>query len=442
MGTKKLLTIAALVLLAACSKQEAKQTAQNAKQSAKNAVNKAADALNVEAPYERKPTVTDTAAEARAREQQRLDQQWRQLQSFRAQQAAAAQQQQAAQAAAAQQQQAAAAQASNIQFVQRVKEKLKGLTPEAVDAAPVSVPITGDVAGPSVLKTQVYLDRADFSVGPLDGRWGKNSAVSVWWFQRTHGLPETGDVDEATFRALAGAAGGAPALKSYQLTASDTKGPFVSIPEDVYDKEKLDCLCYASLKELLAEKFHTTQDFLDILNPDVKFSQLKEGSTVIVPNVREPMRADQPDIAKVVISVAGNSFNAFDANDRLVFHAPTTLGSKYDPSPDETVKVVAIAQDPHFHYQPTLFHEVPDSDPEANLQPGPNSPVGVVWMALSKPHFGIHGTSDPDSIGYASSHGCVRLTNWDAEEVSHRISKGVLVEFVDTRRGSGEKTAE
>jgi len=160
-----------------------------------------------------------------------------------------------------------------------------------------------------------------------------------------------------------------------------------------------------------------------------------------VPNVREPLTADRPDIAKVVISVAGNSFNAFDANGRVVFHAPTTLGSKYDPSPDETVKVVGVAHNPHFHYQPTLFHEVPDTDPEANLQPGPNSPVGVVWMALSKPHFGIHGTSDPDSIGYASSHGCIRLTNWDAEEVSHRISRGVLVEFVDTKRSGGEQSA-
>jgi lipoprotein-anchoring transpeptidase ErfK/SrfK len=295
-----------------------------------------------------------------------------------------------------------------------------------------------------VLKTQVYLDRADFSVGPLDGRWGKNSAVAVWWFQRTHGLPESGDVDEATFRALAGAAGNAPALKTYQVTDADTKGPFVHLPDDVYEKEKLDCLCYESIKELLAEKFHTTQDFLELANPNVKFSDVKAGDSIVVPNVREPMTADRSDIAKVVVSVAGNSFNAFDAQGNLVFHAPTTLGNKYDPSPDETVKVVAIAQNPHFHYQPTLFHEVPDSDPEAHLQPGPNSPVGVVWMALSKPHFGIHGTSDPDSIGYASSHGCIRLTNWDAEEVSHRISKGVLVSFVDTRKGSGsgEKTAE
>jgi len=136
----------------------------------------------------------------------------------------------------------------------------------------------------------------------------------------------------------------------------------------------------------------------------------------------------------VVVSIRGNTFNAFDASGNLVFHAPTTLGSKYDPSPNETVTVKSITHDPWFHYQPTLFAEVPDDEPEANLHPGPNSPVGVVWTALSKPHFGIHGTSDPDSIGYASSHGCVRLTNWDAAEFARRIKPGVVVEFMDTRR--------
>jgi len=151
-----------------------------------------------------------------------------------------------------------------------------------------------------------------------------------------------------------------------------------------------------------------------------------------VPNVRDEFTNDQKDIAKVVISIAGNSFNAFDASGRLIFHAPTTLGSGYDPSPHETVHVVKITPMPHFHYDPTLYHEVPDSEPDAHLPPGPNSPVGVVWIALSKEHYGMHGNPEPESIGYSSSHGCVRLTNWDAEEVEHRISEGVEVSFVDT----------
>jgi len=136
----------------------------------------------------------------------------------------------------------------------------------------------------------------------------------------------------------------------------------------------------------------------------------------------------------VVISIVGNSFDTFDAGGNLIFHGPTTLGSTFDPSPDETLHVVKIIDHPHFHYDPTLYHEVPDDMPDAHLSPGPNSPVGVVWIALSKEHYGIHGTKDPDSIGYTSSHGCVRLTNWDAAEVQHRISVGVPVAFVDTKK--------
>jgi len=171
-----------------------------------------------------------------------------------------------------------------------------------------------------------------------------------------------------------------------------------------------------------------------VLNPDVKFSDLAAGTTINVPNVRPAVKTDQPDLAKIVISLRGNSYNAYDAAGNLVFHAPTTVGSTYDPSPKEDLHVIEVVHNPHFHYDPTLYHEVDDSNPDAHMNPGPNSPVGVVWMALSKEHYGMHGTGDPEAIGYASSHGCVRLTNWDAEEVSHRITKGVPVSFVDTKR--------
>lgn len=441
---RKLISIAMMAGFIACSKETTTRTVETVQEKTMKVTEKVADVFDAAAPMGSREK-----EDAAAREQQRFDQQWRQLQSFNAQQqaAAAAQQQQAAaaqQQAAAQAQQTAAAAtppAVDVTFAEKgAKESFKGMDMNAINAMPVRVPITGDVAGPSVLKTQVYLDRAHFSVGALDGRWGKNSAITVWWWQRAHGLPPTGDVDQATFRSIAAAAGGGPSLVSYQLTPDDLKGPFVTLPDSVYEKEKLSCLCYESLKEALAEKFHVTQDFLEKLNPAVKFSEAKAGDAIVVPNVRAPMTADQTDIARVAVSVAGNSFNAFDAAGNVIFHAPTTLGNKYDPSPNETVSVVGIARNPNFHYQPTLFHEVPDSDPEAHLKPGPNSPVGVVWMALSKPHFGIHGTGDPESIGYASSHGCVRLANWDAAEVSHRISKGVKVEFIDTKRGSDEKS--
>jgi lipoprotein-anchoring transpeptidase ErfK/SrfK len=418
-GMKRTISIALMCLTAACSREQAHQAKEKIRQ-------KTHDAFEAATPYGK-----DEPGAAQQREKQRFNQQWRALQSFRAQQEAKA----VAEAQALQpppEQRIAFTPAG----VAKKNETFKGLDANAINASPVTVPITGDVRGPSVLKAQVYLDRLHFSVGAIDGRWGRNSAITTWWWQRAHGLPATGDVDEPTFRALARAAGYAPPLTTYTITPDDTKGPFVSIPQSPYEKATLKCLCYESLREELAEKFHATEDFLEVLNPGVKFSELQPGTTINVPDVRGPVSGDPHDIARVIISVSGNSWSGFDAAGHLIFHAPTTLGSTYDPSPNETVKVVKIVHDPHFHYDPTLYHDVPDSEPDAMMSPGPNSPVGVVWMQLSKEHYGMHGTPDPDSIGYTSSHGCVRLVNWDAEEVSHRISEGTQVSFVDpTPRG-------
>jgi len=416
---RKTLAILIIIMAAAGCGGEMKAT----KEKAKSVARKVADTVDEVAT----PTKADTMTPAEL-ERQRFDQRWRELESCRQQQAAEQQRQQEAATAAA------AAEAARFQFVTGKKETFKKLDANAINNAPVNVPITGDVHGPSVLKAQVFLDRNHYSVGALDGRWGRNSAISVWWWQRGHGLASSGDVDEATFRSLASAAGNVPAVVSYTITDDDTKGPFVSIPDSPYEKARLDCLCYESLKEKLAEKFHSSQDFLDVLNPDVKFSELKGGDTIVVPNVRPALTNDTHDVAKIVISLAGNSLSGFDANGHLNFHAPTTVGNGYDPSPNETVKLVKIVDHPHFHYDPTLYHEVPDSMPDAHMSPGPNSPVGVVWLALSKQHYGIHGTPDPESIGYVSSHGCIRLTNWDAAELQHRVSEGIPVSFVDVSR--------
>lgn len=411
---RRVITAALLVLAIACSKEEAKDAKEAVQDKATDVAAKVEDAIDIAVPLGDKD---DPAA----REKQRFDEGWRGLEVFRDVKPGPPQ--------------GPAAPEVKVTFLPGAKESWKNVKAEMIESAPVVVPIKGDVAGPSVLKTQVYLDRLHFSVGALDGRWGRNSAIALWWYQRARGInaAEPGALDEQTFRSLAAAAGGVPAVVQRTVSEEDVKGPFVSVPEEMYDKAELDCLCYESKAEKLAELFHTTVEFLEQLNSDVDLSATKAGDRLWVPNVREPFTAKQPDIARVVISIGGNTFNAFDAQGNLIFHAPTTLGSKYDPSPRETVQVKKIVHDPHFHYQPKLFAEVPDTEPEANLNPGPNSPVGVVWIALSKPHFGIHGTSDPDSIGYASSHGCVRLTNWDATEVANRITEGVQIEFLDTR---------
>lgn len=423
MNRNPVVLAAILALAIACSKQEARQAKENVRATATNVAEKVEDAIDVAVPIGK----DDPAA----RERERFNEEWRQLESLRE-----------ARASQAQAQGAQGAQV-NVRFAPNGTESFKGLDPNAIMNAPVVVPLKGDVSGPSVLKTQVYLDRLNFSVGAIDGRWGRNSSIALWWFQRSRGIDaaDPGALDEPTFRALAAAVNQAPALVQHTLTAEDLKGPFKTMPEDVYDKEKLDCLCHESVQEKLAERFHVAEDFLAKLNPDVDFSALKAGDRIWAANVRPPVEQDRGDIQRVQISIRGNTFNAFDGQGNLIYHAPTTLGSKYDPSPRETLEVKKITFDPWFHYQPKLFHEVDDDEPEANLSPGPNSPVGVVWVALSKPHYGIHGTSDPESIGYASSHGCVRLTNWDAREFARRASPGVKVEFVDTATRQPQQAA-
>ena len=413
---KRAMLAAVLIAATACSRQEVAEKKDQA-------VAKVQDAFGASAPTAPGPTREEI-------ERERFNAEWRQQKSF--QEAAA---RRAAQAQA-QRQRSAPPPAPDLVFVSDPKfaETLKGVDPASMASMPIRVPIKGDVNGPSVLKAQVLLDRANYSVGPIDGRWGKNSEIAVYWFQEQHGLEPTGDVDEPTFRAMAAAAGNGPALANYSVTAEDTTGPFVTIPEDVYEQAKLDCMCYESVAEKLAEKFHTTIETLELLNPQVRLREAQAGQTILAPAVRAPAaESAAKDIARFAISIKGNYFHGHDASGNIVFHAPTTLGSKYDPSPTEALKVVKTAFNPEFKYQPKLFAEVPDDEPEADLQPGPNSPVGVVWMALSKPHYGIHGTRDPDSIGYASSHGCVRLTNWDALDVARRTAEGTRVEFVDTR---------
>jgi lipoprotein-anchoring transpeptidase ErfK/SrfK len=351
---------------------------------------------------------------------QRRDDAWRRLQSFQARSGRGAAPAQAA--------------AVNVTFRQAATfdEKLEGVNWAGLDQMPVTVPMDGDAAGPSVLRAQVLLDRANFAPGVVDGQWGKNTAIAVHFFQDENGIEPTGRIDEATFRALAARGGNQPAVSRYNVTAEDMKGPFVRIPDDVYDQAELDCLCYESVAEMLAEKFHTTEETLAMLNGGMSLGSISAGQALLVPNVQQQEQLPTPP-ARIVVSVAGNYLHAFDQNGGIVMHAPVTVGSDYDPSPSETLKVTAKAFDPTFHYQPKLFYEVDDAEPEAMLQGGPNSPVGKVWMALSKPHYGIHGTSDPSSIGYASSHGCIRLTNWNAMRLGQSVEAGTEVEFIDAR---------
>lgn len=309
-------------------------------------------------------------------------------------------------------------------------ETWEQIEPQTVNTTATQLPIYRESEGPSVLRAQILLDRVMFSPGIIDGRWGKNTEKAVYWFQQREGLRRTGWIDQETFDRLVRLAGVTPELiRTYTVTEDDVAGPFVTIPEDIYEKAELDCMCYESVTEKLSELFHTAPAVLQKLNPGVDLDALTAGMQIQVPNVRgEGMRA-QGEIAKIVVSAEGFYVHALDASGRILYHFPTTLGSSFDPSPTGNHSIAKITRDPWWHYQPAILEHVDDSDEDAMIPAGPNNAVGVVWMALSLPHYGIHGTSAPETIGYTTSAGCVRLTNWDALFLSGLVREGTPVQF-------------
>lgn len=302
---------------------------------------------------------------------------------------------------------------------------------EGIEA--VHVPVAGSSAGPSVLYVQILLDRARFSPGVLDGRWGKNTEKAVFWLQEQGGLPATGVVDSTTLAHLFDISDRpASYVREHVLVEDDLAGPFTALPQNVYRQARLRCLCYQSPSEKLAERFHAAPALLAELNPGLDLDHLTPGDPIRVPDIESPA-AGGAAVARIVISGLGSYLHALDAEDRILYHFPITLGSQYDPSPLGELQVVSIHANPWFHYQPALLAGHDASEPSTRLPPGPNNLVGDTWIKLSEPHYGIHGTREPETIGYATSSGCVRLTNWDAVFLRERIEPGVTVEFRDTR---------
>lgn len=311
-------------------------------------------------------------------------------------------------------------------------ERWEQLSAEQINTGPMHLPLGGDVAGASVVRVQTLLDRALFSPGVIDGRWGKNVEKAVYWLQKREGLPATGQVDSTTFRRLVQLAGNPQQLlREHRLTADDVAGPFVAMPQDIYDAHELDCTCYESLSEKLAERFHVARELLAKLNPDADLDALRAGDQLIVPAVRDEAAAPRAPVADIVVSVRGSYLHAKDAQGRILYHFPTTLGSGYDPEEGEAIRVNSATPDPWWHLQPELLHTGDPNRPDVKIPPGPNNAVGTVWIDLSKEHYGIHGTAHPETIGYATSSGCVRLTNWDVEFLGERVDSGVPVRFRD-----------
>jgi lipoprotein-anchoring transpeptidase ErfK/SrfK len=323
-----------------------------------------------------------------------------------------------------------------------VTERWEDITTATANAGTYRLPVGGGMSGSSVLHVQVLLNRAFFSAGMLDGRWGRNTQNAVTWLQSREGLPTTGTVDSVTYARLVQLAGAGPTVRQHVLTADDVRGPFVQIPTDIYAHARLRCSCYESLGEKLTETFQTTRPLLARLNPGVKLDSVAAGDTLNVPQVRDTAAAPRGVIKQIIVSGSGNYLQALDSAGVILYHFAATLGSSVDPSPNGDFRVTAVHPNPWWNYQPRLLAHVPDDRPNAMIPPGPNNAVGRVWMSLSAPHYGIHGTKSPETIGYAESAGCVRLTNWDVMFLSTRVAPGTPVAFREIRYRDADSTAQ
>jgi lipoprotein-anchoring transpeptidase ErfK/SrfK len=281
---------------------------------------------------------------------------------------------------------------------------------------------------PEIVKAQVLLDRANLSPGEIDGQYSARLEQAISAFAEAYGLPAETGWDRAFWLALTSNVTG-PALVHYALTSADLKGPFVQLPAKLEDMQSLKMLGFANVREALAEKFHVSERLLAALNPDASFSDV--GERILVPNVLAPgVPGDRKaPAARIDIDKERQTVKVYSAKNDLIAFFPASLGSDDKPSPSGTLKVTLIESDPSYHYNPKYqFKEVEKQRP-FDLNPGPNNPLGTTWIALSKPSYGIHGTPEPSQVGLAASHGCVRLTNWDAQRLAGMLTKGVPVNF-------------
>ncbi len=351
------------------------------------------------------------------------------------------------------------------------------------DTAANTSPAVPDPEERPVMQAQVVLDRQGFGPGVIDGKMGMSTENALRGFQEANGLEATGKLDERTTEALQRWEGIA-ATRVVTIPEAWGRATYREIPDDPAAQAKMERLGYTSLDERLAERFHTTVEVLESLNPGGRpagmaaradetpsparsaratqaasvdaenqpdgkqTSTFAAGQQVRVPNIgadrivpgtvdnRDWQRTlaslgvgtDQPEVDRIVVSKKGGTLKAY-AGEKLVGLFTVTSGSEHDPLPLGDWKITGIARNTPFAYDPELFWDVPDEAEKQQLPPGPNGPVGVVWIDLSKEHYGIHGTPEPETIGRTRSHGCVRLTNWDAARLAEMVSQSTEVVF-------------
>jgi lipoprotein-anchoring transpeptidase ErfK/SrfK len=311
----------------------------------------------------------------------------------------------------------------------------RGKKPAAKKPAPAALDM-------NALQTQVMLDRAGFSPGEIDASMGTSTKRALDAFVKNGG-------DAAALPA--------DAVQTYTITEQDAAGPFTErIPEDMVEKAKLPALGYESVVEALGERFHASPNLLKRLNPEAKFAA---GEAIKVPSVMETVPPAAPPPAPAPEPAPGRQANAAaspqrqadtpqgpagttvtvrkstsdlvvtDAGGKVLMYAPVTTGSEHDPLPIGEWKVTGVQRDPKFHYNPALFWDAEPGHAKATIPPGPNNPVGVAWIDITREHYGLHGTPEPATVGKTASHGCVRLTNWDVTRLASLVRPGTKVVF-------------
>lgn len=297
---------------------------------------------------------------------------------------------------------------------------------QPIDQAQFADGLTGDQQRNLLIKAQVMLDRAHFGPGVIDGKPGENFRQALAAFEKANGMPSDGQLDAQAFAALA--KDQQPVMQDYVINDTDAQGPYLEKlpqPSDYKGMAKLEKLSYTSPSEALAEKFHMDEALLKALNPDADFS--KAGTKILVV---APMAAALPHVARIEVDKAERELRAFDQGGKLVAVYPATVGSEDMPTPAGEWEVLSVHTDPVWNYDPAKLNFGDKSAGKLTIPAGPNNPVGLVWIDLSKDTYGIHGAPEPNKVGKTASHGCVRLTNWDALTLARAVQKGVKVVFV------------